>query len=312
MSRFLQGESDDSLYGFSTAVSADMSVLAVGATNAIDENGNHTGAVLYGSNPEDEFGNDVKLSDDGNRLVVSARSENEQEGAIRIYERTSGSNEWYIIRTIVGAGAGFRAGWSVAISGDGNVVAMGSTKGGSNEGGLVTTYIAPDWGLHGSPIEAQTPRDVFGFSVSLNGDGTMIAVGSVKAANPDRVTNAGRAEVFSLTGAEWISQIEVFGETKQAYDGSSVALSRDGNLFVVGGRGFTTDGDSAPAIGRCRIFERTGTGEYVLLSTIVGKNSREELGWSASISADGNKVACGGMGGQMLDLGETGVARVWD
>ena len=86
-----------------------MSVLAVGATNAIDENGNHTGAVylysidtsdaesiptllqvLYGSNPEDEFGNDVKLSDDGNRLVVAARSENEQEGAIRIYERTPG------------------------------------------------------------------------------------------------------------------------------------------------------------------------------------------------------------------------------
>ena len=80
-----------------------MSVLAVGATNAMDEYGNHTGAVylysmdtsdaastpnlvqvLYGSNPEDEFGNDVKFSDDGNRLVVASRSENEQEGAIRI------------------------------------------------------------------------------------------------------------------------------------------------------------------------------------------------------------------------------------
>eukprot|EP00984_Skeletonema_dohrnii_P033991 scaffold32493_cov67-Skeletonema_dohrnii-CCMP3373.AAC.1 len=127
-------------------------------------------------------------------------------------------------------------------------------------------------------IEAQTPRDVLGFSVSLNGDGTMIAVGSVKAANPDRVSNAGRAEVFSFNGTSWNSQFEVFGETKQAYDGSSVALSRDGNLFVVGGRGFTNDGGDTPAIGRCRIFERTGTGEYVLLSTIVGKNSREELG----------------------------------
>ncbi len=331
-SRRLQDESASSLYGFSTAVSADMSVLAVGAANAIDVYGNNTGAVylynidssdaessptlvqvLYGSYADDEFGNDVKLSDNGNRMVVAARSENEQEGAIRIYERTPGTDgQWYIIRTIVGAGAGFRAGWSVAISGDGNVVAMGSTKGSSNQGGVVICYIAPDWGLHGSIIEAQTPRDVLGFSVSLNGDGTMVAVGSVKAANPDRVSNAGRAEVFSFDGTSWISQFEVFGETKQAYVGSSVALSRDGNLFVVGGRGFTNDGGSTPAVGRCRIFERNETGEYALLSSIVGKNSREELGWSSSISADGNKVACGGKGGQMLDWGETGVARVWD
>ena len=222
------------------------------------------------------------------------------------------SGLWELSGTILGDGAGFRAGWSVAISGDGNVVAMGSTKGGSDAGGIVSTYVAPDWTLHGSIIEAQTPRDVLGFSVALNGDGTMVAVGSVKASNPDRVTNAGRAEVFAFNGTSWITQFEVFGETKQAYVGSSVALSRDGTLFVVGGRGFTNDGESAPAVGRCKIFERTVTGEYELLGELVGKNSREELGWSASISADGNKVACGCMGGKMFDWGETGVARVWD
>eukprot|EP00984_Skeletonema_dohrnii_P026015 scaffold15279_cov69-Skeletonema_dohrnii-CCMP3373.AAC.1 len=106
MSRFLQGESDDSLYGFSTAVSANMSVLAVGATNAIDENGDNTGAVLYGSNPEDEFGNDVKLSDDGSRLVVAARSEQAQEGAIRMYNRrfADESGLWELSGTILGDG----------------------------------------------------------------------------------------------------------------------------------------------------------------------------------------------------------------
>ena len=71
-----------------------------------------------------------------------------------------------------------------------------------------------------------------------------------------------------------------------------MALSRDGNLFVVGGRGFTNNGESTPAVGRCRIFERTESGAYELLGELVGKDSREELGWSASISADGNKVAC--------------------
>ena len=328
----LQGKAADSLYGFSTAVSADISVLAVGATNALDDYGNHTGAVflytvdsseaesiptlvqvLFGYSSEDEFGNDVALSDDGNRLVVASRSENVQEGAIRIYDRTSGTDGWSLIGTIVGAGEGFRAGWSVAISGDGNVVAMGSTRGSSNEGGIVTTYVAPDWRLYGSIIEAQTPRDVLGFSVSLNGDGTMVAVGSVKASNPEKVSNAGRAEVFAMNGTAWsAAQFEVFGETRQGYDGSSVALSSDGSIFVVGGRGYASDGEVAPAIGRCRIFERTGTGQYELLHTILGKNEREELGWSAAISGDGNKVACGGKGGKMFDFGGTGVVRVWD
>ena len=331
ISRRLQEEASDFLFGFSSSVSADMSFLAVGAPNAPNENGDRTGAVflysmdvsdiesapellqvIYGSNADDEFGNDVKLSNDGSRLVVGSRSENFQEGAIRIYEYSPEYYDWYPIRTIVGAGEGFRAGWSVAISGDGNVVAMGSTKGSKNDGGLVITYTAPDWTLHGSIIEAETSRDVLGFSVALNGDGTMVAVGSVKAANPDRVTNAGRAEVFALNGTSWSSVFEVYGETKQAYVGSSVALSADGNLFVVGGRGYTIDGGTAPALGRCRIYERTGDGQYELKDSIIGADTREELGWSSSISYDGSKVACGGKGGKMLDLGKSGVARVWD
>ena len=336
MNHFLQGDDADSLYGFSTAVSADMSVLAVGATNALDESGNHAGAVflysidssdaaafptlaqvLYGSSAESEFGNGVALSDDGNRLVVAARSENVQEGAIRVYERASGTKEWMLSGTIVGEGEGFRAGWSVAISGDGNVVAMGSTKGGSNQGGIVSTYIAPDWILHGSIIEAKTSKDVTGFSVSLNGDGKVIAVGSVKATNPERMSNAGRVDVYAMDGTSWNAEFEVFGDSRQGYDGSSVALSSDGSLLVVGGRGFTSEGSAE--VGRCRIFERSGTGQYELLHTTVGKNKGEELGWSVAISADGNKVACGGQGGKMLDLGESGVVRggsgvvrVWD
>lgn len=329
-SRRLQDEASDSLYGFSTAVSADMSVLAVGATNAMDESGERSGAVflyttdpsdtsssprlvqmLYGFSPDSEFGSDVALSDDGNKLVVAARSENAQEGAIRMYERTPGNDSWDLMGTIVGAGEGFRAGWSVSISGDGSVVAMGSTKGSSNNGGIVTTYAAPDWRLYGSIIEAQTSKDITGFSVSLNGDGTLLAVGSVKATSPDGVSNAGRAEVFAMNGTAWNAEFEVFGETRQGYDGSSVALSRDGNLFVVGGRGFAREG--TVAIGRCRVYERSdATGQYELLHTVFGGNDREELGWSAAISADGNKVACGGKGGNMLEFGESGVARVWD
>lgn len=65
-----------------------------------------------------EFGNAVALSRDGKRLIVESRSENDETGAIRDYD---------IVGTAVtmkseflGSTPSGRAGWSVAISGDGN------------------------------------------------------------------------------------------------------------------------------------------------------------------------------------------------
>ncbi len=77
--------------------------------------------VLYGSkNADDEFGNALALSNDGTRLVVGARSENEQTGAIRIYEQNGGGS-WELMKggLINGKNAGVRAGWAVSMSADG-------------------------------------------------------------------------------------------------------------------------------------------------------------------------------------------------
>ena len=80
--------------------------------------------VLYGSkNADDEFGNALALSNDGTRLVVGARSENEQTGAIRIYEQNGGgSGSWELMKggLVNGKNSGVRAGWAVSMSADGN------------------------------------------------------------------------------------------------------------------------------------------------------------------------------------------------
>ena len=140
-----------SRHGFSVAISGDGTIIAVGAKDATDEQGvgliTASGAVylysmnaisassslatdsltllqvIYGGGSGDEFGNAIALSNDGGRLVVGSRSENEQAGAMRIYQRNADLlPTWTLMQggIISGETPEGRAGWSVSISGDGN------------------------------------------------------------------------------------------------------------------------------------------------------------------------------------------------
>ena len=70
--------------------------------------------MLYGKVDFSEFGNAVALSRDGTRLVVGSRSENQEMGAMRIYDII---DSVVTMRSeIVGIIDVGRAGWSVAVS----------------------------------------------------------------------------------------------------------------------------------------------------------------------------------------------------
>ena len=145
-----------SCHGFSVAISGDGTIIAVGAKDATDEQGVGLitasgavylysmnaisassslatdsltllqviyGGVIYGGGSGDEFGNSIALSNDGGRLVVGSRSENEQAGAMRIYQRNMDLLPTWILMQggiISGETPEGRAGWFVSILGDGN------------------------------------------------------------------------------------------------------------------------------------------------------------------------------------------------
>mmetsp|Transcript_38003 Transcript_38003/g.69777 ORF Transcript_38003/g.69777 Transcript_38003/m.69777 type:complete len:202 (+) Transcript_38003:545-1150(+) len=154
--------------------------------------------ILYGQSTGDDFGNAVALSRDGAHLVVGSRKENKVKGAMRIYQIIDDSVTLKYV--FAGKNPSGRAGWSVAISGDGNIVAMGATKGGSIGGGLITTYQAPDWISYGSVVEGLESGDVTGFSVTLSYDGAFMAIGSPKAdiSNQLRNTEKKRRSMLSM------------------------------------------------------------------------------------------------------------------
>jgi len=341
-----------SRYGSSVVISGDGSLMAVGATGAVYlyslVNTARTGSnslsllqVLYGLSSNDEFGNAIALSQNGNRLVVGSRSENGQRGAMRVFERDDASvaapavdnaPSWSLMEggVISGQSPSDRAGWSVSISPDGSVIAMGSPKGGIEGGGSVLSYkyntLASGWYPYGSMIQGLTSGESGGYSIHLSNNGSTMAVGSPRSDNLDRSSFAGKTAVYFMIGSEWqVLGQYVYGETEGDGDGASVATSLDGSVLLVGGKGrrgvdAVTGEVTLESAGQCRIYLFT-SGQWELQYRIVGTASEEQLGSSVAISPDGNIVACGGNGGSKDDddddddnstVKRTGVVRLWN
>lgn len=192
---------------------------------------------------------------------------------------------------------------------------MGITKGGSEGGGFVETYRyqEPNWVAFLPGIETVTSTDVFGYSLALSFDGTVMAVGSVKADSKLRppVRDTGKVDIYANDGSAWILRETLYGEVKLVLFGFSVGLSQDGGILAVGEPGYSFGDNSS--VGRCKIFEWNGS-QYELIYAIVGQFRREDMGHSAVVSDDGNIIACGGITGRWNDnlSSESGVVRLWN
>jgi hypothetical protein len=110
----------------------------------------------------------------------------------------------------------------------------------------------------------------------------------------------------------------VYGEAEGDVDGTSVAMSQDGSIVVIGGKGRSktnaaTGEVSLKSSGRCRVY-LFQAGGWEFLYSLEGKTPEEQLGSFVAVSPDGNIVACGGRNGAMDYDGakKSGVVRLWN
>ena len=103
----------------------------------------------------------------------------------------------------------------------------------------------------GSDIDGIRPGDMFGTSVSISSDGTIVAIGGPR--NFYAGENAGHVRVFENISGVW-TQIGDAINGDAAFDafGTSVSISSDGSTVAIGGPGNDTGGVNA---GHVRIFE---------------------------------------------------------
>jgi trimeric autotransporter adhesin len=305
----------------------DNSVDGAGAAYVFVRNGTNwvQQAYLKASNPSmnAEFGHAVAISADGSTIVVSAfwdpskatgvnGDQNDQSipqaGAAYVFTRrgTAWSQQAYLKASNTGeAGTadtfaeGDQFGFSVAISDDGNTVAIGAHSEDSNGvsgnqadnsmqlAGAVYVYTRTNatW-VHTAYLKATNPDagDMFGYSVSLSADGRTIAIGafdedgSFRGVNgpPDNARGgAGAVYIYAKpVNGFWSQQAYIHASNAEAGDsfGVHVVLSDDANTLLVGSLdedcratgvnpADPCDSDRAGDIstGAAYVFTRTGT-----------------------------------------------------
>lgn len=292
----------------------------------------------------DGFGASVALSRDGNTLVAGAPSDDGPGGAVSnggaafVFLRIAGTWTFVTALRASNAGAEDAFGTSVAISADGQAIAVGAPKedsdgaGGGNDarpdsGAVYVFRREPGGWSQEALLKAAVvgTGDGFGASVALSGDGAVIAAGGPDEdsaargvdgdAVDDSATSAGAVWVLSKSGPAWTQQAYVKASNTGAQDrfGAAVALSDDGAALVVGATGEASsartidgapDDDSAPNAGAAYVFRRGTAWAQEARLKASNSGAGDVFGVSVSVSGDGQRVAVGAWG---EDSGRVGI-----
>jgi hypothetical protein len=195
---------------------------------------------------------------------------------------------------IIGSASGDQSGFSVSISADGTVVAIGAPyndSGGADRGQVrIYKWSGSAWVQRGQDIIGQAAGDYGGRSVSLSADGTVVAIGAPY--NDSGGNLAGNVRVFDWTSPNWVQRgQDINGGAAEDQSGFSVSLSADGNVVAIGAPYFNTNP------GRVRIYIWSSPNWNQQGQDIIGPGVADVNGWSVSLSANGNVVAIGAIGG---------------
>jgi len=237
-------------------------------------------------------GQSVAVSADGNTAVIGAPSDNSNVGGAWIFVRI-GTTWTQQGGKLVGTGAtgSAKQGFSVAISADGNTVAIGGNLDNLANGAVwVFTRSGITWSQQGSKLvgTGNTGFAQQGSSVSLSADGNTLAVGGIGDAS-----YAGATWVFTRVGGIWSQQgtkLVGTGAVGVARQGCSVSLSSDGNYLVTGGYNDNTRQGASWIFNRVsNVWSQQGP---KLVGT--GGGSYPYQGYSVAINANGNTFITGG------------------
>jgi hypothetical protein len=345
---FLRSQASYAIRACSSLVEGCSDSPAVGVEGSLAEGVGYFKASDADAN--DAFGASVALSHDGSTLVVGARAGDGASGspfaagAVYVFVRDEDgqwSQQAMLLASNVGANDHFGA--SVALSADGNTLAVGAPDedkpipgvvGGEPNGGLTdagAVYVLTrdeqgEW-LHTTYVEASNPDadDHFGSSVALSADGNTLAVGAPdeddsddSGENNNEAPNAGAVYLFRRSGpSSWQQQFYIKASAPGVDDefGTSIALSGDGNTLAIGAIGEASDAtgidgsinELAPGAGAVYVFEFNGMSQWTQQAYVKASNTgpNDSFGSSVALSNDANTLAVGATGEASLDGSET-------
>jgi hypothetical protein len=316
------GEASLDYSGTSVSLNSSGNIIAIGATgnngNGIDsghvrvyENISDTwvqiGQDINGENGGDQSGVSVSLNAVGNIVAIGSgfnSANGLQSGHVRLYENIAGT--WTQIgQDIDGENIGGRLGWSLELNNDGNIVAIGAYRNNGNgfNSGHVRVFknISGVWSQIGQDIDGEATEDESGFSISINANGNVVAIGAPK--NDGNGFSSGHVRVYQNISGNWLQiGVDIDGVFVNDQSGNDVSLNGAGNILAVGAPG--NDGNDTDT-GRVRLYKNTAGTWTQLGNDIYGVGIFDSVGRNFSLSEDASKIAIG------FD-GNTANVRVYD
>jgi hypothetical protein len=296
------------------------------------------GQDINGEIANDQSGTSVSLSADGTIVAVGAPYNNgngSDSGHVRVY-KLIGSKWTQQGGDINGEASGDKSGYSVSLSKDGTIVAIGAPKNNNANGtdaGQVRVFkynankttansLGPaGWDQQGGDINGEDTNDESGTSVSLSENGLIVAIGALN--NDAGGSNAGHVRVFkynakkttanSLGPAGWDQQGgDINGEDTNDESGISVSLSADGSIVAIGGNDNDGNGNgNGIDYGHVRVYKLIGSKWTRQGGDIDGESANDESGTSVSLSKDGTIVAIGAPKNNNVNGNNSGQVRVF-
>eukprot|EP00127_Corallochytrium_limacisporum_P000304 Clim_evm19s10 gene=Clim_evmTU19s10 len=242
------------------------------------------------------FGNAVAISSDGKVMVVTDDDQNDERGALWIYERDSDAAPYEVAyfedRDEGRSNDDF--GRQAAISDDGRWVVVGSFVDDDLPGFAEIFWKETDTWAKVTTIFAEDSqndvRDLFGSAVAINGDGSLVALGAY-------IVDSFQGAVYVYERVDGNVPSYAFRQrlqdTTEATDadrfGWEVDISSDGKTIIAGA--YTTDFDNLQDSGSVYVFEQqSGPTDYTQLQRLqapdgVAKASGN-FGFDCAISGD--------------------------
>ena len=314
----IDGEAANDQSGYSVALSSNGTIVAIGTPindnkghvriykwDEITTTWNQLGEDIDGEADSDWCGSSVSLSDDGT-IVAIGSDENDSpngddSGHVRIYE-WNGTTTWNKLGSnIDGEAAGDYSGHSVTLSSDGTIVAIGAhgnDKNGNMAGHVrIYKWSGIAWIQRGDDIDGEAANDWSGAKISLSSDGTIVAIGAVY--NDGNGDTSGHVRIYKWSGNAWIQRGDDIDGKAGDGSGKSVSLSSDGTIVAIGA---IYNNDNGTNSGRVRVYKWDGSAWFQEGLDINGEAAGWYSGWSVALSSNGNIVAIGAMGGDVVRI----------
>lgn len=306
------GKDIDSISGFSIALSSDGNILAIGDPQSHRYKSPHAHVKVFKNNngswdqlgnninpPINEAGWSISMNSDGTIIAIGGYSgawrwgNGQDSGRVCVYKFTN--DIWQQLgKNIDGDTIGDCSGQSLALNSDGSILAVGAHRHSSNNlidcGQIkVFKFYNNSWIQIGKKIIGKEQSELFGYSVSISGNGNLLAIGAPW--NSKNGEDAGAVRIYQNNNDNWIQLgNDITGEYAYDESGNSVSLSKDGTTLTIGA---PRNSELFNRAGQVRVFKLINGSWVKTGSDIDGEFADDYLGSSTSINNDGSIFAVG-------------------